>query len=186
MEPRLNEASQYGVTIQPTASAPAWRAVRVRRLSPEANAGRNNIFVKVLTATGERDRDPSLRIGWTWEGRRLDEQAPLVPLSKNDNETGHGDIPMTTMNQRISVWIVGGGIPSDVVAGMHTNHPDEWPGSTRGHFSYEVIFQRAQGVAVEPDLPVDGDSLAELRMVIAAMQKQLDEMRAILQRWDGE
>lgn len=124
------------------------------------------MFVKVLTATGERDRSPDLRIGWTWEGRRQDEQAPLVPLNKNDNETGHGDIPLTTMNQRISIWIVGGGIPSDVVAGMHTNHPDEWPGNTRGHFSFEVIFQRAQDEDVEPEPPVEDGEVGRLKAAI--------------------
>lgn len=190
-----NQAAQYGVTIQAAPeTAAAWRAVSVRRLTPAQNGSSHNVFVKVLQPNGDRDRNPNLRIGWTWEGRRPNEDAPPVKLDKSDhNERGHGDVPISTMSQKIAVWIQGDGLNSDRVAGMHTNFPyDEGPGNTRGHYSYEVIFQRSQGVVivppVEPDKPTTPDTVtkAEFLIVANALQNQVDELKAILKRWDGD
>lgn len=172
----MNQAEKYGVTIQPTANTPAWKVISVRRLSASENGSKRNVFVDVLTATGERDRDPDLRIGWSWEGQRQDEQAPPVPLDKPDaGELGHGNIPIDRF-QKVAVWIVGGVPFSDVVSGMHTNHPDEAPGNTWGHFSYKVVFKRADDATVDPGLPIDGE-VARLK---AAIGRAIAELQAAL------
>jgi len=182
-----NLAAAYGVTIQPAPeTAPAWRATSVRRLSASENMGSRNVFVRVLQPNGDRDRNPNLRIGWTWEGKRPDESAPSVKLDKSDrNERGHGDVPINKF-QKIAVWIEGNGVASDRVVGMHTGFPDEGPGNTWGHYSYEVVFQRAQGVVivppvvVDPPKPTDTVTKAELLVVTNALQKQVDELKALV------
>ena len=172
----MNEAAQFGVTIRQTNNTPAWKAFSVRRLSASENGSRHNVYVKVLTPTGERDRDPALLIGWTWEGRRDNEPAPPVALDKADSDTGHGNIPIMSIGQKIAVWISGDGLWSDTVEGMHTNHPDEGPSNTRGHFSYEVIFQRAESATQPPEPPVDGE-VARLK---AAMREAVAVLEAVL------
>lgn len=184
-----NLAAVYGVTVEPVSSSPSWKAVSVRRLSAKDNGSSHNVFVKVLQSNGDRDRNPSLRIGWTWEGRRPNEGAPSVKLDKGDtNERGHGDVPISNMSQKIAVWIEGDGLASDVVKGMHTNFPDEAPGNTRGHYSYEVIFQRgANVVQPPPDKPTPNPvDVGELWLIVNAMQKQFGDLRAVLNRWDGD
>lgn len=183
-----NLAAAYGVTIQPATGSPAWRAISVRRLTGKENGSKRNVFVKVLQPNGDRDRNPSLRIGWTWDGRRPGELASPAQLDKPDHgELGHGNVPIDKW-QKISVWIAGDGIASDVVAGMHTNFPDAEPGNTWGHFSYEVVFQRAQGVTVDTDPPTqsDGVTKAELMAVADSLQKQVDELKAIINSMQGE
>lgn len=190
-----NLAAAYGVRVEPAPeTAAAWRATSVRRLTGAQNQGKHNCFVKVLQPNGDRDRNPALRIWWEWEGQRPSEHAPPVPLDKPDHgELGHGNVPINK-NQVLSVWIQGNGIASDRVVGMRTNFPDEAPGNTWGHFSYEVIFQRAQGVVVvppvivEPDKPTEPDTVtqAEFLIVANALQKQVDELFATIKRWDGD
>lgn len=171
----MNEAIIYGVTIQPTTGTPAWRAVSVRRI--EAAGGRHNVYVDVLTPTGERDRDPNLRIGWTWEGRRDDEQAPPVPLNKPDNgELGHGDIPIYK-GQKVAVWIEGSDARSDLVRGMHTDFPDDGMGNTWGHWAYKVIFELTEGATQPADPPVEDGEVGRLR---AAIGRAIAELEAAL------
>jgi len=188
-----NLAAAYGVTIQPAPeTVAAWRATSVRRLTGAQNQGKHNVFIKVLAPNGDRDRNGNLRIMWTWEGKRPDELAPPALLDKPDRgELGHGNVPINK-NQVLSVWIQGDGIASDRVVGMRTNFPDEGPGNTWGHYSYEVIFQRSQGVVVEPPVvvepekPTDTVTKAEFLIVANALQKQVDELFATIKRWDGD
>jgi len=189
-----NLAAAYGVTIQSAPeTVPAWRVTSVRRLTGAQNQGKHNVFVKVLQPNGDRDRNPALRIWWEWEGQRLDEHAPPVPLDKPDHgELGHGNVPINK-GQVLSVWIQGDGVASDRVAGMRTNFPDEAPGNTWGHFSYEVIFQRTAGIVIlppvvvdPPTVPTDSVTKAEFVVVVNSLQKQVDELKALVARWDGD
>jgi len=170
-----NLAAAYGVRVEPAPeTVPAWRATSVRRLSGAENQGKHNVFVKVLAPNGDRDRNQSLRSGWTWEGKRPDELAPPALLDKPDRgELGHGNVPINK-NQVLSVWIQGDGIASDRVIGMHTGFPDEAPGNTWGHFSYEVIFQRTEGqVIAPPPPPVDTSEVTRLRAENTLLTSQL-------------
>lgn len=144
-----NQAEGYGVRIVPAAVATGqeyWHVVSVRHLSAEENRGKHSIFVDALDAAGQRERNPALRIGWTWEGRRGDEVADPKPLDKPANEpAGNVDI---NRGQIIQIWLEGDGRPSERVENLHTDHPDETasegPGNPRFHHSFHVIFQRTQ------------------------------------------
>jgi hypothetical protein len=148
----VNEAAAYGVRLEPAnapGDSPFWQVVNVRHLSADENRGKHNVFVRVLDATGQRDRNPALRAAYTWEGRRPEENAPPRPLDKGDADLGHADIDVNK-GQHISVWIEGDGLPSARVANLHTDHEanekssDGQDGNTRFHHSFLVTFQRTQ------------------------------------------
>ena len=151
----VNQAEGYNVHLTPaavTAGQCYWHVTSARHLSPEENRGRHNVFVDALDENGQRCRMPTLRIGWSWAGRRPDEQAPLKPLDKPDNEPA-GNVDLYA-GQHLEAWIEGDGLPSDHVVNLHTDHPDEpGPGgqlwNSRGHHSFHVIFQRTRKTAVD-------------------------------------
>jgi hypothetical protein len=184
-----------------------WRAEFVEHLDPLRNRSKHNVYVDVVGADGQRVRDARLRIGWTWEGRRSDEQATPARLDKPDGEW-HGNVPLGHVGQVTSVWIEGDGAPSDVVGNLHTRHPNEpTPGSaelfnTVGHHSFYVRFRRV--VAQETngtgsptsgsggtDTTDGGDGsgdnkelsaqVAQLQLTVAALQGEL----AGVQRWQN-
>ena len=183
-----NQAESYGVAIEPAnASGEVWRAILVRHLSPSENGGKHNVYVDVLDAAGNRDRNPELRIGWTWEGRGAGENAPPKPLDKPDGEQGDGNVDMYR-GQIVTVWIQGDWLPSDQVAGMHIMHADEAPGNTWGHHSFYCQFQRVRGGAIDPpiDPPIEGDLAAQVAANTAAIDsinRRLDEQA---KAWIGE
>ena len=147
-----NNASGYGVTIQPAAPNAAglvWRVESVRHLPPGENGGRHNVYFDVYGEDGRPMRgDPTLYVGWKWKGQRLDEPAPPAPLEKRAPE------PMANIalgnGQIVSAWVMGDGVPSDIVAGLHTNHPDEGGDVTRGHHSFAVVFRKTRVAAAPP------------------------------------
>lgn len=152
----INQARAYGVRILPASVAPGrayWRCVSVRHLTPNENRGKHNIYVDAIDSAGDRVRDPNVRIGWTWEGRRPNEIARPAPLDKSPAEP-MGNIPLD-WGQVMRVWI-DSPQPSDAVEGMHSNHPDErgpngeiW--NSKGHHSFALVFQlTAQPVEPEP------------------------------------
>jgi hypothetical protein len=56
------------------------------------------------------------------------------------------------------VWALGqpgGELPSDVVTGIHTGHPDEGIGNTLFHHSFGIIFQKVQAPPVPTTIPGD-------------------------------
>lgn len=190
-----NQAAQYGVTIQPAPStAPAWRADVVRHLTPSENRGKRNLFVDVDDEQGNRVFDNRLRIAWlAYEG---DSSADLTPLDKLDTamELGDGNVDLY-MSQTLTAWIIGDGLPSDKVAGIHTRHADE-PGTngekwnTVGHHSFYVRFVRTSAVTIDPPVvdPTTPDSVtkAEFMIVANALQELTDEFKALVARWDGD
>ena len=150
-----NNASGYGVTIQPAAPNAAglvWRVESVRHLPPGENGGRHNVYFDVYDLDGRPMRgDAKLRVGWTWLGRHGDEPAPPAPLEKSAPEPmgnialGHGQVA--------SVWVEGDGVPSDIVAGLHTDHPDESGDVTRGHHSFAVVWRKVLATPAAPPQP---------------------------------
>lgn len=141
-----NQAAAYGVTVVPVTPVRAafWRAVEVRHLSPSENKGRRGVYVDVIGPDGKRVRNSTLMLCYSWQGRGATEAAPPKPFDK-ENDTGHGMIDIWK-GQVLSVWVGGDGLASDVVQGMHSNHPDE-PGpngetwNSVGHHSFYIKFQ---------------------------------------------
>jgi hypothetical protein len=153
----FNSAEPYGAQVLPI-TAPeggGWtlRCIGIHHLLPDENKGNHNIFVDVLDPTGHRLEDALL--GWTWEGRKEDEPAPPIPMTKPDNEPGW-NIALS-INQTVSIWIESYTYPSDVVTNLHTRHPDEvYPdgggtkGNTTGHHSFYVAFQLTKTTEAAP------------------------------------
>lgn len=138
-QPGQNDATRYGAYILSAPHAPAWRCIGIHHLTPDENAGKHNVFIDVLDAAGTRLHAPTAPlVGWTWEGRRENENAPPITLDKPDAEPGCN--VAIDYNQTIAVWVEPPH-QSDVVNGMHTRHPDESTGNTLGHHSFYVVFQ---------------------------------------------
>jgi len=160
----VNQARAYGVRVIPASVDNGnlyWRAVEVRHLSADENRGKHNVFVRALDETGARVHEPNLRVAWTWEGRRDDEQAEPKSLDKRDGELGHGDIDLYK-GQHAEVWLTGDGLACDHVANLHTDHEaaertsDGQDGNTRFHHSFLVTFRRTRksGAPVSESAPV--------------------------------
>lgn len=203
---RQNLAEGYGVTVTPAdvkAGEAYWQAEFVEHLDPLRNRSKHNVYVDVVGADGQRVRDPNLRIGWTWKGRQADEQATPARLDKPDGEW-HGNVPLDSVGQITSVWIEGDGVHSDVVANLHTRHPNEpTPGSselfnTVGHHSFYVRFRRvttggsdgsdgSNGTDTGNGGDGSGDNgelsaqVTQLKLTVAALQGDL----AAVQRWQN-
>ena len=152
----VNLASGYGVTIQPAAPNAAglvWRVESVRHLPPGENGGRHHCYFDVYDLDGRPMRDDAkLRGGWTWLGRHGDEPAPPALLEKRAPEP-MGNIALGR-GQIASVWIEGDGVPSDIVAGLSTDHPDESGDVTRGHHSFAVVWRKVLATPAQPPAPV--------------------------------
>jgi hypothetical protein len=143
----VNDATGYGVQIQPANTAPGalyWQAVRVHHLTPQENGGNHHIYLDVRDPTqgggvdGVRVNAARLRV--TWEGGEQ-----TVTIDKPANEPG-ANFPMWKW-QVCAVECLGAGadaLPSDRVTGLRTDHPDEAPGNTLFHHSFHVTFVKAK------------------------------------------
>lgn len=138
-----NEAAEYGVSIVPARENPnkiIWRCIGIHHLTGPENGGNHHVYLDVLDEKGKRI-----------EGARLmvinNGKVPYqVMIDKPTNEAG-ANIPMY-FNDTLSVYVAGD-IPGDKVEGFHTRHEDEEPGTSRGHHSFYVVWQRQ--VATEPE-----------------------------------
>lgn len=183
----INLAKPYGVQVlRHVTTGPAWRCIHVRHLAPSENRGRHNIYIDVVDEDGKRVKDPSLRIGWTWEGRRSEELAPPKPLDKPDSEPA-GNLDMYG-GQKLEVWIDGLGTPSDLVKNLHTNHPDETVPSgelwnTTGHHSFYIKFQYQEGDVIMPPIDpptVPPSNLDEVLKENATLRQENTNLRAAI------
>ncbi|NJN84092.1 MAG: hypothetical protein HC802_18670 [Caldilineaceae bacterium] len=149
MQPRstTRPIKQVRLTLADVADGDTfWCCLGVHHLTPVENQARHNAFVDTLDESGARVNDPNLRIGWTWEGRSGDQNAPPARLDKPASEPG-GNVPIEK-GMNLELWIQGDGLPSDHVVNMHTRHDDErGPGAksgTRfGHHSYYTSISAA-------------------------------------------
>ncbi len=138
--PPENNAAAYGITLEEAKVAPGteyWRVMRIYHLAQNENKGRHHIFMDALSPEGARLRNSRVRI--TWDGGEQ-----IVAIDKPDNEPG-ANFPMwkwQVCSMRMS------DLPSDVVHGLSTNHPDEplpgggQSGNTLFHHSFLVVFQK--------------------------------------------
>lgn len=130
----------YGLTLEKSKDRVKWELVNARHLPGSENQGKHNIYVYAYDEYGKRDANPALHIGWTWEGRQPFEAAPPAKLDKRAGEA-HGNIPIER-NQKISLWLEGDGAGSDIVHGMHTKWPQDGPGNSLFHHSFELSFRK--------------------------------------------
>jgi|GEM_PF-1811188 len=145
----INDAGNYGVSIQPAAGAAGatyWKVVGIHHLTPDENRSRHNIFLDVLDEGGKRVKGAP--VSWNWDGNHVPPFSKQ--LDKPDNEPGM-DIPISEGVFR--VWVQGE--LSDVVTGIHYNHADERNAqgeilNSFGHHSFYVVFQRTRQEANTP------------------------------------
>jgi hypothetical protein len=149
-----NTAEQYGIRIVGAEVAPGesyWKAIGVHHLLPDENRSNHHVYFEVLDENSQRITNPTMWIGWTWEGRRPEEPANPAPVDKPAAEPGSNIAVFK--GQTISVWVNGASRDatdkSDRVENIHTNHADEpLPDgallNTIGHHSFYIIFQRIQ------------------------------------------
>jgi len=140
----LNLAADYGVEIitnTPDPGSTVWMTIGTYHLSGYENRGKRNIFIETLDENGQRL--DGTKIGWNWAHSGT-MPSPAV-VDKPANEPG-ANIPLFA-GQDVSIWILDEDTPSDLVGGIHSNHPDEdepngekW--NTVGHHSFYVVFQR--------------------------------------------
>ncbi len=139
-QPGTNDASAYGVHVQPHAAvglAAVMRCIGVHHLTPGENRGNHHIYLDVLDEDGGRLEGAV--VCYTWQGHRGD---PLRVLCDKADHEPAANIPIWP-GQVINLWVETGqaGDASDRVTGIHTAHPDEGAGNTRYHHSFYVVFQ---------------------------------------------
>lgn len=157
--PLANTGAQTCTIERAKTEGVTWRCVAVYHLTPEENQGKHIIFVDTLhenqTWVFSSDQPYTyLKVGWTWEGRRLDEPAPLRHFDKKLPEfKAQVDL---YKNQTTSIWIVDDTFSSDIVHGLRSDvEAGEW-GNTLFHNSFIVLFQLTDALTVvQPPPPVD-------------------------------
>lgn len=163
------------VHIQSVVTAkPCWRCVLVHHLTPEENGNNHHVYVDVLGTNGQWLADlSSLRLGWTWVGKRADEPAPDKLFDKQPSE------PATNLDlykgQIAFIWIKDN-YPSDVVAGLRT----DLPGGDLFHHSHYVVFQLVDAVTPAPVVVAPLSVEARLALVEA----RLATVNAVLHLWN--
>lgn len=149
----------------------------------DAGADRN-VFGRVEQPSGAHLRDARIHY-WTY---RDDGNHARIPVKQH---SGWANIVMYGSSNYVRergergpwAWAVEGAY-SDVVtgAGMPSNH----------HVSWFAVWQAVQYQAVTPPVVVDppttpdGVTKTEFWNAINAIQKQLDDMKALMPRWTGE
>lgn len=170
--------SDFGATVAGTDNR--FEAALIHHLTADENQGRHHVYVDLVDGAGRLLRSlplSDIRIGWTWEGRRPDEQAPPVALDKSLDEPA-GNVPIYK-GMKISIWLEQGGQRvSDVVSGLHGLVEDVGSGNTWHHNSFYVIFReriRLERPPVEAITPTTPIALAErvtaLEADVASLKK---------------
>ncbi len=148
----MNEATSYGVSITratPNAAGLAWRCEGVQHVPPGENGGNHHVYCDVYDLYGRELRgSTAVRIDWDWNGRHGDEEAKPAPLEKSAPE--HMANIALGRGQVARVWVEGDGVPSDVVCGLHTDHPDESGDVTNGHHSFAVLWRKVLATPAQP------------------------------------
>ncbi|MCX6029729.1 MAG: hypothetical protein NT169_10565 [Chloroflexi bacterium] len=149
----VNDAQAYGVAVVPATVTPGawyWQAVRVHHLTPAENGGNHHLYLDILDpalaqeANLQGQRTFGARAKITWDGGEQ-----LVTVDKPLNEPG-ANFPMWKWQicAAAALGLPGQELPSDRVTGLQTGHPDEAPGNTLFHHSFNVTFVKAQAAVV--------------------------------------
>lgn len=170
-----------GVSYSSTSSP--YAVALIAHLPGELNGGNHHAYVDVLGDDGQPLVNPPLRIGWTWEGRRNDEDAPLVALDKGPNDFAAGNIPIGK-GMNMVLWLQDAGplIVSDIVSGLQTETPDADPstGNSRYHNSYYIVFRKS-GAVVTPPTPQPSTTKAALMQIAHDLATQVAALRSVIE-----
>lgn len=173
--------SDFGATVAGTTDN-HFEAALIHHLTADENQGRHHIYVDLVDSAGRLMRiaaNGALRIGWTWEGRRPDEQAPPVALDKGMDEPA-GNVPIYK-GMKISIWLEQDGQRiSDLVGGLHGMVEDVGSGNTWQHNSFYIIF-RERIVMSKPAIIDPLPQPAGLAERVAALESDI----AILKKLAG-
>lgn len=140
----FTDAAAYGVTVNTVAdpTLPHWRVIGIHHLTGPENHGQHHLFCDVLDEFGQRIN------GATLSAQNNDLPPATLTIDKPLHEPGTNTQMYWNDNLSISVHLEG--LPSETATGFHTRHPDEEPGTTRGHHSFYVVFQKVGGVTDQP------------------------------------
>jgi hypothetical protein len=136
---------KYGIAVikpSPTLGKVQWRCIGVHHLTGEENAGNHHVYLDVLDEKGNRINGARLMVV---NNGKVPYQ---VTIDKPAGEAG-ANVPMY-WNDILAIYIAGDH-PGDRVVGFHTRHEDEEPGTTRGHHSFYVVWQRVAVAEPEPE-----------------------------------
>lgn len=172
-------AAPYGVEVLGI-SGSQYQVIGVH-LTPAQNRGMHNVFFDVLDEAGHRIR--GARVGYRWEGMRPEETPRPVVCDKPDNEPA-GNLNLE-WGMHVTTWVMDG--TSDQVTKLHTAHPDQGDGNTRGHHSFYVVFQRRDTDPLEsppppvPNPPVGtpGDPLRQ------AVRTAIDDLKTTISKLEN-
>jgi hypothetical protein len=144
--PGQNGAINYGVSIQPALTQPGqpyWRVIGIHHLTGAENVGNHNVYIDVLDEAGKRiDR---ARLVIVNNGR-----SPLhAVIDKPALEAGT-NVPMWA-GDTLTIYVSTEGLSSEQTKGFHTRHVDEEQGTTWGHHSFYVVFQKAIAGQQQPE-----------------------------------
>jgi len=146
--------AKYGVgVVALRGTIPHWRCIGVHHLTGTENRGKHNCYLDCLDEDGKRFA--SGRFSLAAEGEDIHRE---FGVDKPGNEPAN-NFPMWR-GGRYSVSMVDPELPSEVVTGLHSGHPDEDSGNTLFHHSFYVVFQRVAGLVVPDPLPI-GEPIAE-------------------------
>ncbi len=149
----INDAEAYGITIRPypaTLGEQYWKIIQVHHYMPTENDGRHNLYFDVLDE--QKNRVNGARVIVIYNSGRT----TYATIDKSANEPG-SNIPLFS-GDVVSAEIKDA--KSDLVQGIHTQHPDEPPvtewghtGNAVGHHSFLVVWKR---ITKQNETPVAG------------------------------
>ena len=187
LNPGTNDAEDMGVVVARVPGAVA-QCIGVHVLRPDENTFGHNLLFAYVDASGKRIYPPAAQVAWEWEGMSERQRPPPLYLEKEDWDGPPGNLAINS-GMEITAKI-GGGVVSDVVSGIHTQHvgtqeehPNRW-----GHWSFFVVFQMGGQPTPDPDPvpvpptepgdPVDKEKIARaaqaMRHVIAGLAELED------------
>lgn len=156
-----NDATKYGVTIAPATVSRGqvyYRIIGIRHLSGLENHMQHNVFCDVLDEQGKRLNGATLVVV------NANGKINHIRIDKPDNEAG-ANAPMHREDE-LELYVAADGRPSDHAKGFHIRHRDEESGTTWGHHSFYVVWQRVTAghlppveeppIEEEPPEPVEG------------------------------
>lgn len=175
-----------GVTCTPS-TAP-YRVALVAHLPGNLNSGNHHVYADVIDTNGQIVTNPPVRLGWTWNGRRVDELTLAIALNKTSPmDTASGNIALGK-DQIVSLWLQdrSDAVVSNVVSGLSTAISDADPttGNSLFHNSFYVVFAPQTSTATEPaSPPID---CAECQRQLEVLRKQVDAIKQILNNLTGD